>query len=330
MNLSRRGAIGVLTGLLPWPALAQAPLIPVTLAVSSSTLAYGGLHIAVQAGLFARNGLQPKIIVMDSGNAAITAVLAGSAAFSGAGPGEVLAARVRGQNMLILVNLYRGLSGSLILSKTVAAKLGDAAQGSIDQRVRALDGLTIAEPSATSAYLHPFRSAAETRHVSIHFVYITQPAMVAALQAGAIQGMVAGAPFSQAAVANGSGVLWISGPKAELPAAVLPTSSACLQTSAAYAAAHPDIVNRLRAVFAALDVLIHQHPADARAALAKSYPQLDAATIDDVFQADAPNWTQPVFTVADIRQEIAIQKSSGALQGVDRIDPAAVLLAWPA
>jgi hypothetical protein len=45
-----------------------------------------------------------------------------------------------------------------------------------------------------------------------------------------------------------------------------------------------------------------------------------------VFAAEGPNWTQPTFTVADIRQEIAIQIASGALQGVEKIDPAAVLL----
>jgi ABC-type nitrate/sulfonate/bicarbonate transport system substrate-binding protein len=326
MMLTRRTTLGLLTCLLPLPAVAESGLVPVTLAVSSSTLAYGGLRIAEQAGLFQKNGLQPKIIVMESGNAAITAVLSGSAEFSGAGPGEVLAARVRGQKMLIVVNCYRGLSGSLVLSKAVAAKLGDAAKGSIEQRVKALDGLTIAEPSATSAYLHPFRSAAESQQATIHFVYMTQPAMVAALQAGVIQGMVAGAPFSQSAIANGSGVLWISGPKAELPASVLPTSSACLQTSEAYAAAHPDTIKRLLAVFADLQALISQHPADAKAALAKGYPQLNSATIDDVFQTEAPNWTRPIMTAADIRQEIAIQKSSGALLGVEKVDPVSVLL----
>lgn len=79
-------------------------------------------------------------------------------------------------------------------------------------------------------------------------------------------------------------------------------------------------------MFIDLQVLVRDHPGDAKAALAKAYSQLDAATIDTVYAAEAPNWIQPTFTVADIRQEIAIQVSSGALHGVEQIDPASVLL----
>ncbi len=68
-------------------AQARAATTPLTIAVSSSSLAYGSLKIAQQAGLFQKNGIDPKVIVMESGNAAITAVVAGSAAFSGAGAG---------------------------------------------------------------------------------------------------------------------------------------------------------------------------------------------------------------------------------------------------
>jgi ABC-type nitrate/sulfonate/bicarbonate transport system substrate-binding protein len=329
MTLSRRATFGFAAALLPLPVLAGANLIPVTLAISSSSLAYGGLRMAEFAGLFQKNGVQPRIIVSESGNAAITAMLSGSADLSGAGPSEVLAARVRGQQVLLFVNLYHGLAGSLVLSRATTAKLGDAAKGDVEQRVKALNGLTIAEPSATSAYMHPIRGAAEAQHADIHFVYMTQPAMVAALQAGVIDGFVAGAPFSLAPISNGSGVMWINGPKADLPAPLLPSSSACLQTTEAYAKAHPDIVRRLFAVFADLRAFVQDHPADAQAALAKGYPQLDLATIGAVFAAEAPNWTHPVFTVADIRQEIAIQVSSGALHGLEKIDPASLLLQPP-
>jgi len=360
MKLSRRTAFGLAAAMASWPAMAETELVPVTVTVSSNSLAYGGLRMAEQAGLFQKNGLQPRVIVSESGNAAITAMLSGSADLSGAGPSEALAARVRGQHILLFTNLYHGLAGSLVLSKAAAAKLDDAAKGNVEQRVKALDGLracpgisaptslkqhntfsvlsvthrslirqralTIAEPSATSAYMHPIRSAAEAQNAKIHFVYMAQPAMVAALQAGVIDGMVAGAPFSLAPITSGFGVMWIDGPKADLPASLLPTSSACLQTTEAYARAHPDIIKRLSAVFTDLQVLVRDRPADAKAALAKAYGQLDQATIDHVFAAEAPNWAQPVFTVADIRQEIAIQVSSGALRGVEQIDPASVLL----
>jgi ABC-type nitrate/sulfonate/bicarbonate transport system substrate-binding protein len=299
---------------------------PVTIAASSSSLAYGGMKIALEAGLFQKNGLDPKVIVMESGNAAMSAVVAGSAAFSTSGAGEVLAARVRGQDIVIVSNIYRGLSGSIVLAKSVADKLGVAPTAPVDQRLLALNGLAIAAPSATSAYLTPYKSAATAVGSTPKFLYMTQPAMVAALQVGAIQGMSAGAPFSLTPVLNGSGVLWISGPKGELPPADQLTSSACLQTSLDYARNHPEVIRAVRAVFADAAALIKSKPDEAKALLAKAYPSLEPAMLDAAFAESAANWSQPVMTVDDIRQEIKVQEGAGTLPGVEKLDPAAVLL----
>lgn len=299
------------------------------IALSSSTLAYGGLRIAEQGGLFQRHGLIPRIIVMDSGNAAISAVLGRSAEFSASGPGEVLAAKMRGRDMVILANVYRGMSGSLVLGKAVAERLDLPPGAQVAARLRALDGLVIAAPSATSAYLTPVKNAAEAVGAKIRFVYMSQPAMVAALQAGAVQGIVAGAPFSLTAVGNGSGVPWISGPKSELPATSLPASSACLQTSVVYAKAHPETVRALQDVFAELSRLITDRPAEAEALLGKAYPQLGAAGTKAAFDESASNWSRPAMTEDDIRQEIRIQASTGALPGVDKVAPGSVLVPFP-
>jgi ABC-type nitrate/sulfonate/bicarbonate transport system substrate-binding protein len=298
----------------------------VTLAISSNTLAYGGLRIAEGAGLFTKNELAPRIIVMDSGNAAISAVLGRSAEFSASGPGEVLAAKVRGRQLLIVLNLYRGLTGSLVLSKASVAKIGLAPDAPISQKLRALDGLSIAQPSATSAYLQPYKAASEAVGAKIKFVYMSQPAMVAALQAGAVDGIVAGAPFSLASISNGSGVLWISGPKDELPEPVRPTSSTCLQTTAEYAKSNPSVIAAMRQVAADLTDFIQNKPDEALAVLARAYPSLDVASAKAAFMENAKNWTAPKMTPEDIKREIDIQVTAGALPGVANIDPASVLL----
>ena len=306
-------------------AAARDAPVPITIALSSNALPYGGLFIAEKAGLFAKHGLQPKLTVMDSGNAAMTALIAGSAQFSASGPGEVLAARSRGQNVVIVANFYRGLSASVVLAKAVADKLKVNASAPIKDRFRALDGLTIAAPSATSAYLHPIKSGVEAAGAKVKFVYMAQPAMVAALQAGAIQGMIAASPYAAVPVAKGTGVAWISGPKGELPPEVQPSSSACLQTSEQYATANPAIVARMRAVLAELAVYIKNKPDEAKRNLAQAYTQLDAAAIDLAFAQDAGNWTRPDFTEADIQQEIKILESAGLIANVSAIKPGAVL-----
>ena len=322
MTLTRRAAqLGAM--LSPVAARAAAP-VPVTIAVSSNSLAYGGINIALRGLVFERQGLLPRIVTMDSGSAAMAAVLSGSAEFTSAGPGEVLAARLRNQKIVIVANIYRGLSGSLVLARSVAERLGTLP--TVEARLKALDGLSIATPSATSAYTHPYKGGAEAQGARPRFVYMAQPAMGAALQAGAIQGLIAGAPFSTGAVASGAGVLWISGPKGELPAQYLPTSSACIETSEAFAEAHPDVVGRMQASFAALTDFLRDQPAEGLRLLGLAYPQLDAATLQAVFQDEAPNWSRPVMTEADIRQEIAIQIGSGTLKGVDAVPPSSLLV----
>jgi sulfonate transport system substrate-binding protein len=298
---------------------------PITIALSSNAFPYGGLFIAEKAGLFTKHGLQPKIVVMDSGNAAMTALIAGSAQFSASGPGEVLAARSRGQKVVIVGNFYRGLSASVVLAKAVADKTGVAANAPVKDRLHALDGLTIAAPSATSAYLHPVKAAAEEAGAKVKFVYMAQPAMVAAIQSGVIQGMIAASPYAGVPVARGSGVAWISGPKGELPASVQPSSSACLQTSEQYAAANPQVIARMRAVLGDLAQYIKDKPDEAKRNLAAAYPQVDSAGIDRAFAQDAGNWARPELTEADIEQEIRILSATGLVAGVANVKPSAVL-----
>ncbi len=299
---------------------------PVRMAASSNTLAFGGLHIAREAGLFRAQALDLTTTVMDSGSAAITALLAGSVDLAAAGPGEALAARARGQPIVIMASLYRGLSGSLVLSQAAVATLGVARDAPIAARLHALNGLVIAAPSATSAYLHPFRSGAAANGAQVRFVYMSQPAMVAALSAGAVQGIVAGAPFSTTPVQDGSGVLWISGPRRDLPDADLPATSACVQATEDYVRANPDTVRRLRAALDALAVLIKDHPDQARAMLERAYPQIAPATLRVVFDDEAANWATPDLTAGDIAREIAIQKQTGAIAGVGAIAPDTMLV----
>ena len=298
---------------------------PITLAVSSGSLAYGGLRIAGKAGLFEKNGITPTITVMDSGSAAMTAVLSGSIEFCSASLGEVLAARVRGQKIVLVANVYRGLSGSLVLAKPVAEKLGVPASAPLEAKLKAIGGLAIATPSATSSYTFPFRIAGQAAGALPHFVYMAQPAMVAALKTGAVQGIIAGAPFSTEVVASGVGVMWVNGPKKELPADVEPTSSAAVETSEAYAKSHPDVVARVRASFDALSRFIKEQPDEAERLLASAYPQLSAATISAIFHDDGPNWARPVMTVDDVRHEIMLQQKAGVLKGLENVDPASVL-----
>lgn len=324
-DLDRRTVLagaGAMAATLAMPAIVRAQAAPTELAISmsSNAMPFGGLRIAQQMGLFEKHGFKARLIVSESGNAATTALISRSVQFAGSGPSQALTARARRQELVIVANLYRGLSGSLVLSKAAIDKTGVKPDAPVAQRIKALDGMTVASPSATSAYTGPIKNAAEQQGVKVRLVYMAQPAMPAAIETGAIQGMIAAVPFSTVPVIKGTGLLWISGPKAEFPAEFMPTSSACLQTTEAYAKANPDVVKRLQDMVLELAKVIQEHPAEAKAALGRAYPDFDPATLDQAFATDSANWAKPIFTVADMEQERKILEETESVPGVKELD----------
>jgi ABC-type nitrate/sulfonate/bicarbonate transport system substrate-binding protein len=308
---------------------AQTSPIEVTVAVSSTSFVLGGVRIAENAGIFAKHGVRPKIIVMESGNAAMSALISKSADFAIAGPPEALAARARKQDIVIAANLYRGLAGSVVVLKTKAAQLKIKTDAPIADRLRALAGLRVAFPSATSSLLGPIRSAADTLGAKIQYTYMAQPAMVAALETGAIDAMMASYPFAGVPVLKGSGVIWIDGPAGELPEAALPTSSSSLLTTGAYAKTGGDVVRRLQQAIVESGEFIKAKPDEAKRALAAGYKDLDDKAVDIAFAQQWRNWTQPRFSAADISHEIELLEKSGQVPGLKDIDPATMLLQIP-
>ena len=295
--------------------------------LGSASFATVAARIAGELGLFEKHGIAAKFIVMDSASAATTALIAGSVAGAVSGPGELVVVQARGQQVVAVANTYAGLSGSLVLAKPVADRLGVSATAPVADRLKALEGLTIGVPSATGAYTVAFRSASRDAGANVRFAYMAQPAMVAALESGAIQGYVGGAPFWAMPVVKGTGVLWISGPKAELPAANMPVSSSNLQIMRGYAEAHPDVARGLAAVFADLGRALDTQPASVKAIVAKLYPDLDAPTLDLLFAAESPAWKTRPPSAADMAREIAFVKLSGVpLPQADSIDPSALFI----
>ena len=296
------------------------------LAVSSSSFVLGGVMIGIQAGLFEKNGLDLRIVVMDSGNAALSATISGSVPFSVAGPPDVLTARARGQDLVIVGSLYAGFAGSVVIAKAVADRLGVSPAAPVNERLRALDGIVLAVPSATSVLLAPVRQGVAEAGGKARFIYMAQGAMAAALEKDAVGGMVASYPFAGTPIVRGSGVLWIDGPGGELPADVTPSSSSTVQATRSYIAANRPTVARLQASLRAIATMVETQPEAARRALGSAYPQLGPQELDLAFKQQWRNWTKPFLTEADMRQELKLLTASNAIPGADRIDPAAVLL----
>jgi len=331
-SLDRRTVLKAISALtvtsLSSGALAQS-LTEVPIAVSSNSFVMGGVRIGEAAGIFERNGLLPRIKVMDSGNAALAALIGGSVPFAVAGPPEVLAARVRQQDIVIVASLYRGLAGSLVLAKPTADALKVRQDAPLAERLKVLKDLTIAVPSPTSSLVGPVRKAASEFGVTMRFTYMAQPAMVAALESGAIQGMVASFPFAGTPVLKGTGVLWLNGPAGDLPPDALPASSSSLQATGAYARENPALVKRVQQALLDIAAFIKDKPDEAKAALAKAYASLRSEEIEFAFAQQKSNWTTPIYDEAQMRQDIALLKATSDLRGLDSLDAADIVWRAP-
>ena len=300
----------------------------IKLAVGSTSVANADFKVADELGLFQKNGLKLQLTVMDSSVAALSAVIAKSVDAVSAGIVEFVTANARGQKVLILADTVQGFPVTLVLSKTVVDRLKVSPTAPVADRFKALDGLTVATSSPTTTSTISFRAAAAKYGARLNFVHMAQATMNAALQTGAVQGFVAGAPFWAVPVKDGNAVAWISGPKGELPQELVPSSSNQLQALREFVETRPATAKKLRDVLKDLAVAVKDRPADVKRALAKLYPDLDSATIDLFYGSELPAWTGLPFTAERMQREIDFLKSSGiSIPGIEKLNAAD--LVWP-
>jgi ABC-type nitrate/sulfonate/bicarbonate transport system substrate-binding protein len=324
---SRRAVLAGAGALVFAPAVrSQAQLRDFSIPISSTSFATASVRAAALLGCYERNGLNVKFPIMDTGANLMAALLSGSAPVILGGSGEQVAAAVRGQTILTITNVYWGMAATVVLAKDVADKTGISLTAPARDRLKALDGLLIAAPSATSTYTNSFKGAAEAVGAKIRYTYMAQPAMVAALESGAVQGYTAGAPFWGSQVARGRAVMWVSGPKGELPPVNTPAAITAFQTMRPFAEASPGIVNQIMDSYRNFSDILEKTPGDVRAALGRLYPEVEPATMDVLFNAENGAWKMRPVTVETMKQDIAFMANSGTpLPGVEKLDPASLM-----
>ena len=239
------------------------------------------------------------------------------------GSGTVIAAVARGQKIVAIANGYGGFATTMVVAKDVAEKLGVKPNAPVAERLKAADNLLVGTPEPTAGSTLGFKLAMATVGANLRFTYMAQQAMQAALENGAIQGYLASAPFWAGPVASGKGVVWVSGPKGEMPAGSVNISSTQLQMMREAATADPELAKAFASIFADLRKAIDERSDEVKAATARVFPDLDRKILDIVFPSESGAWNGRPMTTADWVKEIAFVKSSGTqIPGLDVVDPA--------
>jgi ABC-type nitrate/sulfonate/bicarbonate transport system substrate-binding protein len=321
-----RMAVAACMAMIAESASAQT-LTDVTIALSSSSLAASGTRVADGLGLFAKHGLKPKFVIMNSSSDALAGLLSHSVDVVVAGTPEMITAHAHGQTQVVAIaTSFYGFPASLVLAKSVADKLGLSPTAPIGERLKALDGLVIATPSPVTIGTVTIKNAAHAFGATIRWTNISQPAMQAAMESGAVQGYLGSAPYWAYPVIKGDGVLWISGPKGDLPTELSPEISSQVETLRGFAESHRDEMTALADVLNDFAKVVRDRPADVEAAISKLYPDLDQKTVDLLFSAESHGWLRPIATPADMEREIKLVEASGTpLPDVGKLDPKAML-----
>ena len=133
-------------------------------------------------------------------------------------------------------------------------------------------------------------------------------------------------PWWTYVVLKGTGVVWLNPANGDIDQKFTPSAPTITAVLPAFAAANPELVRKVIAVFDELNAARVERPNDVKAAYAKIYPELDAKTLDLIFEYEGKALIVKPLTPADITNDIAFMKSSGGDFGpVEKVDPASVL-----
>jgi len=274
-----------------------------------------------EMGIYLKHGLQTRLTVLESASVATAALISGSVQVTQAGSGELIAAQARGQKVVAIGIAYAGFAQSLVLSKAGITKVGVSPSAPMAERMKALQGLTIATTSATASATIALRKAAtQLAGVDVRFTYMTQPSFAAAMTRQAIDGFIGSAPFSTMAISKGLGQMWADGPKRDFPAESAPANAGILLVMRDYADANPDVIRRLRASYGDFAATVSQRPQEVKATIARLFPDLDAPTLDLFFESESAAWSFRQANVDEMAHELRFLKESGiSLPGLEQL-----------
>ena len=300
----------------------RAQMIPVKIALASSSVPGGVARLAKEMGLFAKHGIDATVVPMDTNTIASMALISGSVQFFTAAGAEGIVAQARGQDVVGVAAAYKGIPAVVVIANKVRNRLKVSPDAPITDCLRALDGLTIAGPAATSGYTLGVKSAAAASGAAVKFTFMSQQAMPAALESGAVDGFISSSPFYVMPVLRGTGTIWLKANASDWPKESAPANSSELYTMRSFAQTNPDTVKRVRAAFEDVgDIAAHQ-PEKLQDAIRKVFPELEPATHKMIFDVEMPGFITTKLTTEDMEREIAFVKLGNSdLAGLDDLNP---------
>lgn len=283
--MRRALAAAVLCSLANTPLAAQPAAEDVVVAVPNYTFNLTPTFIADELGLWAKHGLNMKMIQV-AGVGATNAVIAGSADFSQAGGSTLTRAAARGQRLLAIANTAERNIVIITMRKEVAAAAGFDAKAPLEKRAAVLRGKTFGVGAINAnphAYLLVVAARAGIRPDELRVSALAGDAMMAAFQNKQIDGMSNSPPWPLRPVVEGASVVIASGPSGDPPNAV-PFAYNVVLTRPETCEKRRSVCMKMGQVFKEAMAYLHSHPDETKAILQKRFPKLSPELIAAAFE----------------------------------------------
>jgi NitT/TauT family transport system substrate-binding protein len=203
------------------PAAAE-DLQKVTIAFAGKGMSFLLQYIAIGAGFYKQEGLDPESVDVASGTRQAAAVMGGSAEITQVGFAHIMHAVGRGGQLVGICTGFEAYPIALVLSNDAIKRLGITNTMSLDEKIKRVKGVRIgitSPGSSTDEFMRTImlvRGMDPSRDVQLQPVGIGAP-MVAAMQQGSTDGFAFMSPFTNIAVTRGIGQIIADPITGELP-----------------------------------------------------------------------------------------------------------------
>ncbi len=276
---------------LPAGGARAAEKIKITTPVESLTAS--ALYIARGQGLFAAEGLDVEVVVTGGTGPDVQALLVGESQFAYTPGTHLIEPVAKGQRLLGVMAGLKRLIINVALHKDVAKAKGITPETPFDQKLKALNGLTLGptRPGALTWQLADYliKRAGYTPQKEVKVIAAgAGPVLLAALENKKVDAIIMSSPIPETAVRRGHAIMFINNARGEDPN-LSEFMMVALVTRPDFAKDRPETVRKtVRALVRANQWMLARSPEEVREALRGFLPKIDPEVLLGSIQALRP------------------------------------------
>ncbi len=288
---------------------AQAAVTKLTNSIAGQGLFYLTNYIAEDGGFFKKQGLDYQAVNVQSGPQQAAAVLGGSAQISTIGLEQNMHADSHGGNLVAICASFNAFPMALVVSRKAMQRNHLSLKNSLADNIKRLRGLRIAISSPGASTDEFIRTLLIIQGLNpdtqVHLVPVGPGGnMLAALEAGSVDGFVWGPPFSTEAASKGLADIIVDPMKGTVPQFNNYAYLAITTSRQTLARQRPLLLAAVRGYTAAMR-FAHSEPDQARALVRHRFATMDDGEFKaafDEFLAGVPK--SPLISEAQFDQTL--------------------------